>query len=321
MIANGRPTAAVVIATRNRATCIQQLLSDLARQSALPEQVVVVDSSDEGQSALPRQLVRQVWPFRTSYLYAPRPSAARQRNQGAALTDTDLVVFLDDDVQLDAGFLEALIAPFTSDPSRRVGGVSGTIVNQTFTPLTRWNRALLRLCIGPLPRVLAGRLVGPAVNFLPEDRPDTVQEVDWLPSTCTAYRREVFLAHRFPEHFEGYSFAEDVHLSARVAKTHRLLNTTRARLYHHDTGRKSHRDWRTLGESMVRHRHEIMTEILGRRSALDHWRLFAYEILYCTLAWLAGVRPVKPRRLLALLRGKLDAFYAIWREAGERPRE
>lgn len=321
MAVNSRPTAAVVIATRNRLTFLQRLLSDLARQSALPDHVVVADASDEEQSQHTRQLVGKFWPFCCSYLRNRRPSAARQRNQGAALTDADLVVFLDDDVQLDAGFLEALKAPFLSDSAGHVGGVSGTIINQTYTPLTRCNRALLRLCIGPLPESLAGRLVGPAVNFLPEDRPDTIQEVDWLPSTCTAYRREVFLAHRFPEHFEGYSFAEDVHLSARVAKSHRLLNTTRARLYHHDTGRETHRDWRALGESMVLHRHEIMTEILGRRSALDHWRLFAYEIIYCTLAWLAGVRPLQPRRLFSLMHGKLEAFYALWSGTRKHPND
>jgi GT2 family glycosyltransferase len=315
---HSRLTTGVVIATRNRAGQLAHTLDDLTRQSLLPDHVLIVDASDDGSQTGVEMLVCRPWPFRTSYLRARAPSAARQRNQGAAAAHADLVVFLDDDVHLDSRFLEELVAPFENDPGELLGGVSGTITNQAYTPLTWPNRLLLDLCIGPLPKHLGGRLVGPAVNFLPEDRPDTVQEVDWLPSTCTAYRREVFLKYGFPEHFEGYSFAEDVYLSARVAKTHRLLNTTRARLYHHDLGRKTHRDWRELGESMVRHRHEIMTEILGRRSPRDYGQLFAYEIVYCTLAWLAGVRPIRPKRLLALTEGKLRAFFALWRQTRRR---
>lgn len=316
-----RLTTSVVIATRNRPDYLRATLESLARQSQLPDEVIVVDSSDIDRAGMVRAVAENPFPFRVRHLRTERPSAARQRNLGGEVAQGELVFFIDDDVILDSEFLEEICGVFELDEDHQVGGISGTMVNNSVVPLSLWNRLALRLTLGPLPDSLAGRLIGPAVNFLPEDRPNTVQEVEWLPSGCSAYRREVFLAHRFPEHFEGYSFAEDVHLSARVAKTHRLLNTTRARLYHHDTGRETHRDWRALGESMVRHRHEIMTEILGRRSAVDHWRLFAYEILYCTLAWLAGVRPVKPRRLFALLRGKFDAFYAIWREAGERPRE
>ena len=306
---------AVVIATRNRARYLEELLDDLVRQSLPPDQVFVVDASDHAVAVTIRELVAQPRAFEVSYLRGKAASAAEQRNQGAEAAAADLVVFLDDDVRLEPRFLEELAAPFESDSHRRLGGLSGTITNQVFTPLSRWNRIALELCIGPLPDSLGGRLVGPAVNFLPEDRPDTIQQVDWLPSGCTAYRGDLFLKHRFPEHFEGYSFAEDVHLSARIAKTHRLLNTTRARLYHHDRGRETHRDWRALGASMVRHRYEIMTEILGRRSRRDHLQLFAYEIVYCTLAWLAGVRPLRPRRLVRLLQGKLMAFADLWRKA------
>ncbi len=308
-------TLSVVVATRNRPDHLKRLFEDLDRQMRVPDLVVVVDASDRDAAIGVREIASRNWRFRSLYLPAERSSAARQRNQGALVCATELIVFLDDDVRLDGAFLKELVKPFENDPDGRIGAVSGTIVNQTYSPPGRWNRLALRICLGPLPQSLSGRLVGPAVNFLPEDRPDAIQEVDWLPSGCTAYRRAIFLLHRFPEHFEGYSFAEDVHLSARVAKTHRLLNTTRARLYHNDTGRETHRDWRALGESMVRHRHEIMTGILGRRRGIDYWQLFAYEIIYSSLAWLVGVRPLRPSRLLALLGGKLKAFYALWRES------
>jgi hypothetical protein len=141
--------------------------------------------------------------------------------------------------------------------------------------------------------------------------------VDWLPSTCTAFRRDIFLAYRFERTFQGYSFAEDVHLSTRIARKYRLMNTTRARVFHADLGKDTHRDWAALGESQVKNRHLIMTTVLGKTGLTDHFRLFAYEILYtaCTLV-VAGLGKRSRRKLTELMRGKLRGFMKIWTATG-----
>jgi hypothetical protein len=148
------------------------------------------------------------------------------------------------------------------------------------------------------------------VNFLPQDITGRIQTVDWLFSTGTAYRKCIFDKYRFGSQFRGYSFAEDVHLSARIGRKYRLLNTTFARFEHMDMGHSTHTDWVALGESMVTNRWAIMTEVLGMKRFRDLVRLFAYEVLYCTLAMLAQSR-FRPGHLAQtgrLLWGKLRAF-------------
>jgi len=312
-IVSNRPlTAGVVIATRNRPHPLRDTLLSLGTQTRLPDIVVVVDSSDGDSSKAETDGLVPSLGYPLLFQRADRPSAATQRNQGVAAIETDVVVFLDDDVIVEPAFLRELMAVFDTDTEAAVGGVSGTITNQVYSPPSRLNWLLLGLCTGDWSKDYAGRLIGPAVNFLPRDIPDTVQGVEWLPSGCTAYRRHVFLRHRFSPQFEGYSFAEDVHLSSRVRKTHRLLNTTRARLYHLDLGGSTHRNWRRLGESMVINRHCIMTSVLGRKRVWDYVHLFAYEIIYGSLAWIsAGDCPARILRLTELVRGKLMGFWTI----------
>jgi glycosyltransferase involved in cell wall biosynthesis len=309
------PTSvSVVIATRNRVEPLRVTLATLREQSLWPAEVFIVDSSDTGET---RQLIESLardLPFPLRYVPSLVRSAARQRNAGAELASGDVLVFMDDDVRLEPQFLQELVRPFGEDPDGRLAGVSGAIVNQTYTQPRGLNRFLLGCCLGNFDESWAGRLVGPAVNFLPQDTPDTVQRVDWLFSTGTAYRKDVFVRYRFGEQFTGYSFAEDVHLSARIGRDYRLCNTTRARFEHMDLGQHTHTDWIALGESMVANRRAVMVDVLGKDRVADAMRLFAYEVLYCGLTMLVQSR-LRPRQLARsrlLLWGKLRAFIAVW---------
>jgi GT2 family glycosyltransferase len=276
-----------------------------------PELVVVVDASDDGATfSLVREHISEV-PFQLFYLAAEARSAARQRNQGARSVTTDLLFFLDDDVVLEDGFISNIVEVFERDTQKLVGGVGGTVVNEVYTAPSRLNSLLLRFCIGPVQGSYAGRLLGPALNFLPADTPEP-QSVDWLRSGCVAYRREVFAEFLFSNSFQGYSFAEDVHLSARIAKRFKLLSTGRARLYHKSLGGRTHRDWTALGEMIICNRHEIMVHVLQRRAFLHYIRLVLAEFIYSPAAsmWNGG-QWGHPGRTALMTWGKLRGLAKI----------
>jgi len=305
-------TCSVVIATRNRPEPIRDTLLSLNRQTTLPTIGIVVDSSDDNQTEQIVAGLEASLKFPVVYRHTEIKSAARQRNLGADLAASDILLFMDDDLDLEPDCIAELLNVFKNDSLRETGGASATITNQTYSDPKGLNRLLLGFCLGQWHGSYAGKLLGPAVNFLPEDLPDTVQETDWLPSTCTAYRREAFLQHRFSE-FEGYSFAEDVDISSRIAKLYKLVNTTRARVFHHDMGKGTHRDWQALGKSMVVNRYGIMTRTMGRTRLLDHLRLFWFEMVYSSLTWLAaGASGQRFLLLSRLLRGKTAGFASVW---------
>ena len=302
----------VVIATRNRPDPLRATLGTLAKQTKPPLEVIVVDSSPDGRTA---EVVRDCSAdsgLDLRYFHVAQPSAAGQRNLGVDQSQGEIVVFVDDDVDLCPAFLDEVTAPIRNDTTNRVAGVSGRITNQGYSQPSGLNWLLLAICLGNFRQSWAGQLVGPAVNFLPDGQAPETHRVEWLFTTGTAYRKDVFQQYRFGSNFTGYSFAEDVHLSARIGRDWILLNAPKAYFYHFDMGGQTHTDWAALGESMVVNRHAIMTEVLGRSGLGAECRLAAYELIYGSLAWLASQGLAHQQRFRALFSGKLRGFWQLW---------
>lgn len=294
----------VVVATRNRPDPLRRTLASIALQDLRPTRLVVVDATPGEETLDVLQSFYGVLPV--EYLRAEVASAAKQRNQGADVCNEPIIFFLDDDIDLEAHFFREILEVFTADTSHQVGGVSGTISNMNFREPRAVNRLLLRLCLWHWGSRFGGRVIGPGVNFATE-LSDADQIADWIPSTACAYRRDAFLGHRFPA-FDGYSFAEDVHLSTHVGIHYKLLVAARARIFHHDLGASTHPDWRALGRSVVMNRLAIC-RLLCRVSVGHMAQLFLFELVYTGLAVLYQVRSRKRlREMIQLQIGKAEAF-------------
>ncbi|MBL8227488.1 MAG: glycosyltransferase family 2 protein [Bryobacterales bacterium] len=304
-------SVSVIIATRNRPAFLKETLTDIARQNCRPDEVIVVDASEQLDTKTVVETSGSAVPVR--YIHSTIPSAARQRNVGAAYAHGDLLMFLDDDVSLDGGFIKHVVSVFDADHEGKVGGVTGTIANESFQEMSWFNTALLRLCLGvSRHEEFAGRVLGPAVNFSPRDLGDQGnQTVEWMAGVCATYRRNLFLEERFPEHYRGYSFAEDLHLSLRIARRARLVCSGGARLIHRDGGKGQARDWVALGNSIVRHRYEIMTSLLGKRSMGMKLRLLFYEGVYHALVVVREAWRTRDGNLLKLQLGRMEGLARV----------
>lgn len=252
----------VVIATFERVTELRVTLASIAAQTHPPARIVVVDASrDEQTRALADDFATRL-PLR--YERALRPSAAVQRNQGAAHVATPLIAFLDDDVFVPAETFATICAAFERDEAERIGGIAARIDGLQHTP----PRGLLwwyyRLQAGYAHPTYGGKLFGPAINCLPtyaESNGELIRS-DWLNSTCVFYRTELFRREKFPE-FEGYSFLEDVHVSARIGRTHELFFHRTAHFEHRDAPSTFKRNARQLARMRVRHQRLVAREIVG----------------------------------------------------------
>lgn len=286
-----------VIATRHRAGPLGRTLASVAEQSAQPAEIIVVDASDDGDTR-----IRCESPFpgliaAIRHLPAATRGAASQRNEGVARAAHPLVLFMDDDILLEPDCLARMHRALAADA--RLGGVNAMISNQQYHPPGRASRLLYRLLHGRAESSYAGRVIGPGMNLLPEDRPDLpeVVPVEWLNTTCTLYRREALPDPPFPAHFTGYSLGEDLTLSLRVAQRGWTLANARTARIFHDSQPGAHKDDPAqLARMEVVNRHYIMAEVLGRRRLADYARLALLEGFH-----LAAGR----RRWSAVLRGQL----------------
>lgn len=303
-------TTSVVIATKDRPEYLAACLQSLGIQTALPDEVILVDASVNDASLRVTRQMEGSLRGPVTYLKAEILGASQQRNQGVQAAQGDLVIFVDDDAVLEPEFVESLKRCFEEDREGKLAGVGGTIVNQVFTPLSPLNRIAFGVLSGVWTRDLAGRIVGPGVNFLPEDGSEATQPVDWLNTTGTAYRRDAFLKVRFDENVM-YPL-EDLHLSARIGRGYRLLTSRRARLFHNDQGRRSKRNWKRIGEGMMLSRHSLARYVLRRRGLSLYLPLFGFELGYCTLTmiWNGGQERDWPQVGQVLL-GKLTGAWRI----------
>jgi GT2 family glycosyltransferase len=143
---------------------------------------------------------------------------------------------------------------------------------------------------GYVDETYGARLFGAAINCFPcyGRQFDLLISADWLNLGCVMFRSDAFGSELFPE-FEGYSFGEDVHLSARIAKKHPLYFHTTARYDHFPSMSPAKRNHFRNAKMSARHRRLIAREVQG----LGRWELFWKDALHrlFVTAFLVRTRP------------------------------
>jgi glycosyltransferase involved in cell wall biosynthesis len=272
----------LVIATLDRPDDLALTLAGIATQTHLPAEVIVVDSSANEKTRRTCELWVTRLPLR--WIFSEAKSAAQQRNLGADLTrsESEVLGFLDDDITMYPETCADVCSVFADDPAHEIGGIAVRIDEIQRPPPSRLTRFYYWLQAGYRHTTYGGRLFGPAINCLPcyseptEGSGDLIR-AEWLNSGCVFYRREPFLREKFPA-FEGYSFMEDVHCSARIAKTHRLYFHTRARCSHRDGTNALKRDFAGLARQRIRHQRVVAREVMGQHGLGFAWKFLLHRL-------------------------------------------
>ncbi len=158
------------------------------------------------------------------------PSLARQRNWAIEYLGgtTDIIHFLDDDVTLEPDYLALMDRAFSSNPD--AVGIGGALL-ESGRIRTRPKRAfLLRLLLLHSNRpgiVLLSGHESPAQMI---DLDQTIQ-VEWL-NGCAAYKSSILSDFKCDDALEGYSLDEDLDLSYRIGRHHKLLVEPSIRMLH-----------------------------------------------------------------------------------------
>ena len=225
-------STAVIIATRNRVAALAGTLTSLAQQSHQPDQLIIVDQSAGVETRDLALGYRGGTPV--TYVHATNlAGAGAARNIGISRASCDVLVFLDDDVQLEPDFLEKLLVPYQRDSA--IGGVSGIVTNYRRPPL---HQRLLSefFCVGPFrdPRM---PLYWNA-SALRDAEPIPIRK---FTGCLMSLRRNAMEPDRFDDRYPGAG-AEDVDLSWRVSARSQLVLAPGARAAHLQSPVGSRRD-------------------------------------------------------------------------------
>ena len=115
------PTISVIIPTYNRKESLRNTLNSLAKQTCPGDyfEVIVVD---DGSTDGTQEIVAETYPFTLRYFWQINQGDAEARNLGARQSQADILVFLDDDMWVDPGYLTYLIQAHDTCQNRIVVG-------------------------------------------------------------------------------------------------------------------------------------------------------------------------------------------------------
>jgi len=219
----------VCIPTYNRPDQIEALLTNLAGQRDLPDEVVIVDASSDEQTATVIERHRAAF---TGIVYERSPKGLTlQRNRAIDLATGDILLFLDDDILLEPDFITEVKGVFAQDTAGRIGGITGVQTNLRAAIFGGGWR--LKEVLGIIETREPGRLLGCGETTpLPRGPFEGVRMVKLLPGGMTAWRREVFDNFRYSLFFSGYGLGEDKYFSSCLGKRYNLVICGRAKAQH-----------------------------------------------------------------------------------------
>lgn len=228
----------VVISTKDRVDELRRCLGSILRQSALPHELIIVDA---GEIPDPEHFLGPFNKILDIHYIPAKVGLTHARNIGIHESKGDLIVFLDDDTELDLDYMENMIAVFSCDRDHRIGGVSGKIIDPQegqnppfFLKIKRSGRNILGLLFF-LPCENEGNFQPAGFPTFPPAGAQECMHVECLFGANMAFRREVMEKYPFDETLDGYCFMEDDDIAYRVSREYVNIFTPHARLMHFES--------------------------------------------------------------------------------------
>jgi GT2 family glycosyltransferase len=224
-----RAGSSFIIATRNRPVELLGTIESLVEQTVLPQDLCIVDSSDETPAREQIQEICDRVGLKLDYHHPAPRGLTVQRNIGIDRTDGDPVVLIDDDVRLALDCHEEILAEYERW-GPELGGVRGV---PTRPALPAWYTILYRKFFGMggwWPEASGKMRAGFFVEGVSASA--GVRKLQYFNGWFMSYRRAVFEHERFDELLSGYAYKEDIDFSYRVAKRYTLVQTPKARITH-----------------------------------------------------------------------------------------
>ena len=113
----GEPDVSVVLPTYNRATSVvQALASVLAQRTSHRYEVIVVDnnSTDDTRAQIAAVIANSA--SRVRYVFEERQGVSNARNAGIAVARAPIIAFLDDDIRVEADWIDTICRIFATRP-------------------------------------------------------------------------------------------------------------------------------------------------------------------------------------------------------------
>jgi GT2 family glycosyltransferase len=239
----------IIICTYQRPVSLLNLLNSIMIQTKIPNELIIVDGSTNNKTKELIEVTKLNLKIKYFLVNATQRGLTKQRNFGIGklTSDSEIVIFLDDDLILDQEFCQNIISSFEDF---EIVGAEGFILNENhWNPGYRDNRKFynidnfhlflskrdyVRKILGLYPSNTQPGLI-PKYGHGKTSLPPTgkIYEVEHLTGCMMAFRSNVISKIKFSEFFQGYGLYEDFDFSVRASKYGKLVAHTSAKCEHH----------------------------------------------------------------------------------------
>jgi glycosyltransferase involved in cell wall biosynthesis len=306
--------AVVVICTRNRPDHVAAALGCVLAARADATVLVWDASDDDATAAVCARVANAQSAAVIEHVRALRKGLPMQRNDAmlhCSRMDVDVIHFLDDDTEVEAGYFDALEREFAMDDA--LAGAGGVFTNPVDIRMQLLKRAFLLDGGRPGTVFRSGRPVqGQSVGRLAAD------QTAWLVGASMSWRLDAVRSHRFNETLAGRALSEDLQFSYAVSRTAPVRVVHAARCRHEQRG--------ILGEDqrrLAKERFLIFHSWVGDNSdsglslAAFWWSVIGELLLYGLAGLVPGERPLR-RRALGVVDGIIELAHPRRERASRR---
>jgi glycosyltransferase involved in cell wall biosynthesis len=231
----------VIIPTKDRTQDIARCLESITSQTRLPDEVLIVDSSDTEELKSTLDLFEGL---NIKYIHIAvdkkfKGSQQIAMNVGLDNSTGDILIFLDDDVILDKEYVKNIARVFENDSEGKIGGVTGEVVaeDRQISPIKRF--LILFNHVIPLIFFLLrpgdGRFLASGFpTVIKSGSVDELTECEFLYGCNMAFRKNIIAEFRFDENLNihGCCFGDDDDTAYRISRKYQNIYTPFAKAVH-----------------------------------------------------------------------------------------
>lgn len=223
----------LIIPTFHRNEDLQSCLNSLLNQNKFPHHIMIIDNAGDAET---QNICKSYPSLPIVYHHFQINSGAKARNRWIEhiASDTDIVVFIDDDTTFWPEFLSAIESFFIDHPQAMWGVAHITSPVRTIWLLKKIGFMLLTGSTSRDKQFVTQWWF----NALPFVQPNKLQTVEWTSGCGMFFRKSVFDEwFRFPDKFLKYSLMEDCFLSYDIYRRYpwSLYYVPSITLIHHES--------------------------------------------------------------------------------------
>lgn len=204
----------VIIPTLNRPDSLKYTIESYMSGTVIPHQFIIIDQSDDEQIRIANQQNLDEFTSKTSieYIYQREKSNTLSRNRGIAKAKHDLLVFSDDDIEVESDTVENVLDIMNDETISMIGGLDSYAGKGKTNPLLSYifaKKSYRKRNIGHVTRSVLGRF--------PEGSISDLVDTEWAMGFFFVVRKSLADKWdvRFDEKLSSYAYSEDLDFSHR----------------------------------------------------------------------------------------------------------